>query len=371
MLIEREIRDQVAFAALARESALNTLNLEMVTELLALLKAWERDPNVSIIVLRGAGAKSFCSGGDVKTVCLELLRGNENYARDFFATEYRLDYAIHTCSKPVVVVGHGYVLGGGLGLLSGAACRVVTSSTVVAMPEISIGLFCDVGAGWFLNRLPGKLGLFLALTAARLRAADALAVGLADSFVPDAKLAALYDALAGNDWRGVFREGKGIEASRVLVREFVASVAAPFVHHAGAPETLGFFSEINAALDSDDPREAFAGLERLGLRSDSVWLKRAAEAFAKGSPTSAFVVFEALRRGRGLKLADVFRMDLDLAMQCCRRHDFKEGVRALLIDKDQKPQWLPARLSEVTDESVLAHFASPWPGRNGSPLRDL
>lgn len=364
-MILTEKRGALAIATLNRESSLNTLNLEMVRSLYDALKAWEQDPAVHVIAIRGAGAKSFCSGGDVKTVVLEAQKGNEQYALDFFTNEYRLDHAIYRCKKPVVVIGHGYLMGGGLGLFAGAAGRVVTDSTVASMPELAIGLFPDVGASYFLNKLPGHAGLFLALTGARLKAADLLFAKLANAYVPDSKLDALLESLERLPLDGELKDRK--KALRLHLKRF-----AKTEREALPNSTLETHLDvIESFFDPLEPLTVFRKLlTARGQLSTVPWLAQALESFSHGSPTSAFLMFEQLRRALPLSLESCYRMDLDLAIQCVRRSEFREGVRALLIDKDKAPKWNPARHEDVEQAEVLEHFKSPWPAA-AHPLRDL
>lgn len=359
MTLKTEIHGNLAIAALDRETALNTLNLEMCGRLYDQLQEWFADPRVKAIVLRGSGQKAFCAGGDVKAICLELARGNEQYAIDFFIHEYRLDHAIHTAPKPIFVLAHGLVMGGGVGLLAGAAVRVVTTSTELAMPEIAIGLFPDVGASYFLQDAPGRLGLFAALTGARLNAGDALFGLLADVFIPDEKLdefVASLEAKTPND----------IDSARA----FAANFSQPFAVQTPKAQWPERLPAINAALQGNDPHRSLERLFALGQTTSDPLTKRAIENLSRGSPTSAFLTFEQLRRGLPLSLESCFRMELDLAVQCSRRQDFREGVRALLIDKDRNPRWRPARIAEVDNSDVMSHFVSPW-SFESHPLKDL
>lgn len=345
MSVQFEVKNSVGYATLARESALNSLNLEMVQSLYAQLQAWEVDPTIQVVVLRGLGPKSFCAGGDVKTVCLEAKAGNLNYGKDFFRIEYDLDFKIHTYSKPLAVVGHGIVMGGGLGLMIGAHCRVLTEKTTIAMPEITIGLFPDVGVSHALSRMPNHLGLFLALTGARIQAKDAIELGLGDVVIEESKIPGFFTAL---------------ETHPLSSKAELKSLAS---HFGTLPEELNlpsvFSSEVKIqiqnALSSSNPNTVFEELSKL-RNSPNPFLAKAAETFRKGSPTSAHLIFEQLRRAKNLDLPGVFAQDLRLAVACCQGHDFCEGVRALLIDKDQKPQWRPETWNQVLPERLEAHF---------------
>ena len=362
-MLKTHVSGRVAFACLNRPEALNTLNLELVTRLRKQLAEWHNDSEVAVIVLRGEGPRAFCAGGDVKTVCLEIAKGNASYGTDFFKEEYRLDYAIHESLKPIVVVAHGFTMGGGIGLLAGASCRVVTSSSVLSMPELAIGFFSDVGASYFLADLPGRLGLFLALTGTRLNAADAIFAGMADFFISDARIADFCALLEATTW------SHDSDANRRQLKARTKTFSKEFASQLPPAQLKPLLAEINAALAGNDPRASMARLLKMSESSDAL-LSGAATAFKRGSPTSAFLIFEQTRRGSQLSLAAALRMELDLATNCCRGHDFPEGVRALLIDKDQKPNWQPAMLEEVTDNVIAGYFNSPWP-TSQHPLKDL
>ncbi len=362
-MLKTQVTHAVAFAVLDRPQAYNTLNLELVAQLSAQLAQWQKDPNIAVIVLRGAGPRAFCAGGDVKEVILQNAKGNTGYVTDFFAQEYRLDFAIHESVKPVVVIAHGFTMGGGIGLLAGATCRVVTESTQLAMPEAAIGFFADVGGSYFLNDLPGRLGLFLALTGTRLNAADALLAGLADFFIPDDQTAEFCTRLENTTWTS------NADVNRRQLNALAKQLSENFAARLPTVQLAAHLDTINRVLAGHDARAVFARLLKLADNSDAL-LANAGAAFARGSPTSAFLIFEQLKRGQTLSLAACLRMELDLATQCGRHHDFAEGVRALLLDKDKNPQWQPKTLTAVTDELLLSHFESPWPAAS-HPLKDL
>jgi enoyl-CoA hydratase/carnithine racemase len=281
-------------------------------------------------------------------------------AQTFFEREYRLDHRIHTFPKPFVCWGHGFVMGGGIGLMAGASHRVATPKTRMAMPEISIGLYPDVGGSWLLSRLPGRTGAFLALTAAHLNAADALFAGLADFVVPHEQHGALLQAIASATWQGE-RDADGAQLSHLLEQlgEGTELPASPLRTH---------FDRINTVIGHDRLQDIASRLKALAQDADP-WLAQAAKTFAKGSPTSAALSLELLRRARLLSLADTFRLELDASLGCCAHPDFAEGVRALLVDKDKNPQWQPATLAEVTPEWVEAHLRPRFAGEH--PLADL
>lgn len=325
---------RIGVATLNMPAALNALSLEMIRVLMPAFVNWSRDQSIIGVVLQGAGEKAFCAGGDIRELYQSIRANEPNYARGFFSEEYALDHLIHTFPKPFICWAHGITMGGGVGLMAGASMRVVTSQTKIAMPEINIGLFPDVGGSWILRRMPGRVGLFLALTAAPLNAADAKFVGLADFHIEHANRDAVLNELKTGDWKDVLTKFTSTTQLESNVQRH--------------------FDLINELMSGDD---LTAIAERLqNLTTEDAWLNAAKNSFIKGSPTSAALSFELRKRAEKLSLADVFRLEFDVAIQSCRHHDFPEGVRALLIDKDKKPRWQPASLAEITPQYIGEFF---------------
>lgn len=340
------IRDRVATVTLNRPEALNALTLPMLEALAAWLGAWEDDERVRLVVLRGAGSKAFCAGGDVRALHANRDRPEAN--RRFMAVEYALDFRIHTYPKPVVAMIDGIVMGGGMGIAQGANVRIVGDGTRMAMPETAIGLFPDVGASWFLSRLPGALGIYIGLAGPTLHAADAIYCGLACAYVgPDAK-APLEESL---------REA----AARADVFDAVRHLAPP-----SEPGMLprGDLETHREAIDRHFARPTAAAIaESLRAERDPAhapWARRALEALSRASPTMLEVAREQLRRGAGLALAECFRMELGMVFHAFEHGDLFEGVRARLVDKDQAPRWQPPTLAEVDRAAVEAFFEPRW-----------
>jgi len=336
-------------ATLNAPAALNALSVDMVRALLPRLSDWQADAGIAGVVLQAAGEKAFCAGGDLRQLYATLREcgaGRNTYAEDFFREEYELDHLIHTYAKPLMCWGHGIVMGGGVGLMAGCTHRVVTEGSRVAMPEVNIGLYPDVGGSWFLRRMPGRTGLFLALTAAQMNAADAIFCGLADHLVPQANKAQLMEAIAATRWHGEGAADRA-ELSRLLARAGEGA-SAP------ASKVRAHFDTINALMAGEDLLDI---ARRLGeFKSDDAWLSGAAQAFAKGAPSSAAVTFAIWQRVLHMSLAEVFRLEYRASLGFCAHHDFAEGIRAVLIDKDRKPQWQPARLEDITPEFVADHL---------------
>lgn len=353
---------RIAIATLDAEKTLNALSLPMIQQLSEHLDAWAKDPQVVCVLLRGNGTKAFCAGGEVRSLaqaCLDHPGEVPALAGHFFAAEYRLDYRLHTYPKPVICWGHGYVLGGGMGLLQGAGIRIVTPSSRLAMPEISIGLYPDVGASWFLSRMPGKLGLFLGLTGAHMNGRDALDLGLADRFLLDEQQEALIEGLLQLNWQ---------EQTPRQLNSLLKALQQEAVEQMPAAQWLPRRQQIDGWLDVSDVACAWRAISQLHSHSDALY-SRAAKTLAEGCPLTAHLVWEQIRRARLLSLAEVFQMEYTLSLNCCRHPEFAEGVRARLIDKDQQPHWHWADINQVPEAVVEAHFHKAWEGRH--PLADL
>lgn len=356
---------RVGIVALNAPKALNALSQPMIELLRPQLTAWREDPGLACVVLRGAGEKAFCAGGDIVAMyhAMRAHPGGPNpLAEHFFEIEYRLDYLLHLYPKPIVLWGNGIVMGGGLGLMAGASHRVVTETSRIAMPEVGIGLYPDVGGTWFLNRMPGRVGLYLGLTGSQINASDALFVGLGDYFIQAEHYEALMGALIETAWGEDPEENQGL--CSVLLRDFAdrsrqALPDSPVRQH---------LDLINHVVDNHGVAAILQTLQNAD--QDDKWIRRGTETLRRGSPTSARLVLEQYRRGRYLSLKEAFMQEWILSIQCVRHHDFAEGVRALLIDKDQNPHWQPATLEAVGEDLVEAHFTLPSDYPN-NPLADL
>ncbi|ERJ20023.1 enoyl-CoA hydratase protein [Salinisphaera shabanensis E1L3A] len=346
----------VAFAQLNAPRALNSLSRPMIDRLQAQLDAWAERDDIVCVVLHGAGEKAFCAGGDVIGLYKAMTSTGDAPSPDaeaFFAHEYRLDHSIHRYPKPVLCWGNGTVMGGGLGVMAGASHRVVTERSKIAMPEVTIGLFPDVGASWFLGRMPQRIGLFLGLTTTPMQPGDALWLGLADYRVDSGKREAVFASLTELDWRGeraaddavlarALRDFEDAEASDKARRE-----SALFAHQ----HTIARLTDTATVAEFQKRLTAQAGTDD--------WFAHGAKAIAGASPLSLAVVHRQLARDPKLSIEQVFQRELAMAIACTRRPDFAEGIRALLVDKDKNPQWSPATLDAVTPEQIAAHFTLP------------
>ena len=357
---------KIAVATLNSEKSLNSLSLAMIDLLQPQLTQWENDDSIACVVLRGKGDKAFCAGGDVVQMRNSALAG-DNIAAEFFEREYRLDYHIHTYKKPFILWGNGIVMGGGLGLMCGASHRVVTPTSRIAMPEITIGLYPDVGGTWFLNRMPGKTGLFLALTGASINAADALFLGMADRFIAHEKYADVITALAATVWSSDAAQHAG-QVSHVL-RPFDETRGEAQAKSQLPPNVVrDHYELIQQLCDGDNIEATVANI--LAWRGEDKWMEKAVKTLANGCPTSVYLIDEQFRRGKYLSLREAFQLELILSVNCMRFPSFREGVRALLIDKDHAPKFEPATLADVQPEFIEAHFAAPWSDAP-HPLADL
>ncbi|MFZ6657784.1 enoyl-CoA hydratase/isomerase family protein [Undibacterium sp. TJN19] len=365
---------QLGVATLNTEKTLNALSMNMVQLLAAQLQAWKTDPAIAIVILQAAGEKAFCAGGDLQNLYASMRSHHTSeragdvlanpYALDFFAQEYRLDYLVHTYAKPILCWGHGIVMGGGIGLMAGASHRVVTEKSRLAMPEIAIGLFPDVGGTWFLSRMPGKLGLFLALTGASINASDALFVKLADEVLPQASKADVLTALQCTKW------SNHADQNHQRLSQVLSAFAAESSDTAGPLRNN--FDLINRLCSAPDLPTIVAQILAVDAaqQEEYPWLQKAVSSLQKGSPTSVWLAHALQARGKYLSLAEVFRMELIAALVCAQNHDFVEGIRALIMDKDQKPQWLPDSLDDLQVQDGERYFTSPW-AAGQHPLGDL
>lgn len=327
---------------LNRPKALNSLTLGMIREFDRQLKEWRRDQSLAVVVIEGAGEKAYCAGGDVRAVWEAGKRGEvgQGLTADFFREEYRLNHLIYHFPKPIVALIDGITMGGGVGVSIHCSHRVVGARTLFAMPETAIGLFPDVGGSYFLPRLPGKSGLYLALTGARLKAADCCFLGIATENCDSADLPALIEALAGTDYVNG-------EANQI-----VSEVIGSFHRDPGDAPIAGSMAMINDAFAGAD---VAAILRRLSEISGD-WARETLETLRKRSPFSVALAFEQLRRGAELPFDDCMIMEYRLSQAMMRESDFYEGIRAVLVEKDHAPRWNPARLEEVDAARVVASF---------------
>lgn len=354
-----EVRGALGVLTLNRANALNALSLEMIRDLTAALLHWSQDEAVQAVLVRAAGREgkppAFCAGGDIRFFHQAAHTGDPRL-EDFFTEEYRLNHLIHRYPKPYIALMDGVVMGGGMGISQGASLRVVTEFSKLAMPETNIGLFPDVGGGYFLSRCPGRVGEYLALTGHVLGAADAIALGLADGLVPSAQLPGLVEALC--------------DQPHEHAQQWLAAARARFVD-AGVAALPPHRDAIDRHFGARDVAAIAASL----AADTSPWAAQTLAALRQRSPLMLAVTLEQIRRARGMTLAEDLRMERDLVRHCfalrpAAASETVEGIRALAVDKDHSPRWKPARIEDVNAEQVSAFFESPWPAF-AHPLRDL
>ena len=359
-----EKRGNAGLITLNRPKALNALSLAMVRDLTAALLDWRDDANVTVVAIRGTNKLGkpgtpealfggFCAGGDIRFFHAAALAG-DTALDDFFTEEYTLNHLIHNYPKPYIAFMDGVVMGGGMGLSQGAKLRIVTEHTKMAMPETNIGLFPDVGGGYFLSRCPGHVGEYLALTGEVISADEAVDCGLADVKVDAASLPALWDALGA------------ISFEEWSATKFVASRAIK------QGDTALKHPQIEAHFGLLRVKHIIDSLEK---SKDDIWAKKTAAVLRKRSPLMLHVTLEQIRRARSMTLADDLRMERDMVHHCFYLRpgvvsETVEGIRALAVDKDYTPKWNPARIEDVKPGMADAFFASPWTA-DAHPLHKL
>ena len=357
--------EAIAVARMVREKPLNSLLLDTVNQLAEKIYAWLDDDNIACIILDSSSEKAFCAGADITALyhsIKESAGADYPYAESFFLNEYKLDYAIHTATKPVIAWGNGIVMGGGLGLLGGCSHRVGTPATRIAMPEITIGLFPDAGGTYFLSKLPDHLGIFAGLTGCMLSSGDAIALDLLDVVVAQGDKQAIIAKLAEQSWT----HDPALNAKTIthILSGFAVGETLPtnLMNHR---EVISEF--IQSCLDAKNFFDAFdSGLSALLVDE---WFAGAVETYQRGSPTTARIFLEQIQRSKGMSLEEMFQMELVIAYQCIRHPDFLEGVRALLVDKDKNPAWVYPSAADVPEEYLDEHFQPVWEGVH--PLSEL
>lgn len=322
---------------LDRPKALNALTLDQVHAITPQLTAWAADPSVTAILIEGAGDRAFCAGGDIRALQEDCVNGDLAGVDSFYRHEYRLNRQIKTYPKPYVAFLDGVTMGGGVGVSVHGWARVATERTLFAMPETGIGFFPDVGGSFFLPRCPGQTGMYLALTGARLKAADLVYVGVATHYVPSDQLDALRDALAA-----------GTDPAAALAAAHQDPGPAPLADKRAV---------IDACFGGDSVLAILAALDA----HPDPWAQTTAATIRSKSPFACLVTYEQVRRGGTLSFDDCMKMELRLAMRVAPNPDFIEGVRAVIIDKDNKPVWSPARVEDVPEAAWRAPFDAPPP----------
>jgi enoyl-CoA hydratase/carnithine racemase len=379
--VQSDIKGHTGYISLNRPKALNALSLPMIRTLMAQLLAWQGDAAVKQVAIRGMSKPAadgsdvpfgnFCAGGDIRFFHQAIQTGNPEL-EDFFTEEYALNHLIANYPKPYIAFMDGIVFGGGMGISQGASHRIVTERTKMAMPETGIGLFPDVGGGYFLSRCPGFVGEYLALTGTQIDADEALAYGLADHKVSSTVLASLWESLASQLIADIKLDVVEVnEVNRVNIevnKNTINTIAAQAINTPAISEIDAYFSLFNV----------FEILQALESSNDA-WAQQTAKTLRSRSPLMLHVVLEQIRRGRQLNLAQNLQMERGMVRHCFHtRHlgrfgnatETVEGIRALAVDKDHHPRWNPATVEEVTSDMVSEFFVSPWPA-HAHPLSHL
>jgi len=352
------VENGTGFITLDRPRALNSLSLEMVRAMTGALLQWRGDAGVAAVVVRSTSEKALCAGGDIRffhDAGRATPQAGSALVEDFFTEEYALNHLIHFYPKPYIALMDGVVMGGGMGIAQGGpdcAVRVVTNRTKMAMPEVNIGLFPDVGGSHFLSRAPGRLGVYLGLTGLTVGAADALYLNLADHFVPDGELPALSDLIDSTSGGGL--------------REAIATFARPLRDGAGASPLQAH----RALIDRHFALPTVAAIMDSLRGDDDPFARAALAAMEQRSPLMMCVTLELLRRGAALDVAGCLRMERGVVRRTFEHGEVIEGVRALVIDKDNAPRWNPPALGDVTEAMVARFFEPAWPD-HAHPLRHL
>ncbi|WP_298870587.1 enoyl-CoA hydratase/isomerase family protein [uncultured Psychrobacter sp.] len=371
----------IGIMTLNTPKSLNALSVEMCQLLAQQLEQWQNDDQIVALVLKGAGDKAFCAGGDIRKLYDSMSTSAplpNPYATEFFGHEYRLYRQMHFYPKPLILWGDGIIMGGGMGLMAGCSHRLVTERTRFAMPEVTIGLFPDASGSWFLQRMPAKTGLFLGLTGAMCNGNDALLANLAEYAVASSDYDAVIQGLKQSDWQvAAGSTGKCQNnsthsiVSRALaaqpVAELPASKLATYWYPIQQLMNSGGLGDIDALLQSD---EALAKLDT-DFAADS-WTQRAVDTYRQGCPVTAALTYALYHKVTDLSLEQVLYLEANVAVHCAANPDFKEGVRALLIDKDRNPQWsrsLADCLSSEGQAYIHQHFVNPY-AKGEHPLGD-
>ena len=352
---------RIAFATLNAPKSLNALSLPMIDVLLPQLKTWLSNTEIALIVIQGAGDKAFCAGGDVVSIYHDLAEKHQKNARstlnddevvdclgiEFFTKEYELDLLIHNATKPILVWADGYVMGGGIGLVAGASHRVVTEKTVMAMPEITIGLYPDVGASWFLNQMPKGVGLFLGLTGMTFNGLDARFLKLAEHIVNSDKIDYLNDSLLEINWTATEKNNHQL-LSELLNKHDIGAFSRNKALIEQEIETIQSVSSFDNIID------IYNAIVNTEISSE--WFSKAQSKLRHGSPLSAHLIYHQLINCQHLSITECFEQEFNLSVRCCQFSEFSEGVRALLVEKDKQPQWFYKNIESVEEKLVNWFF---------------
>lgn len=355
---------RIGIATLDNTASLNALTYDMLAELNDQLIEWQDDPDLVCVILNGAGEKAFCAGGDVRTMYHVMHEKSKEetaeFCSNYFSLEYECDYLIHTYQKPIIGWGEGIVMGGGMGLFMGTSHRVVTPKSRLAMPEINIGLYPDVGGTWFLSQIDPEVGLFLGLTGAMVNSSDAVTVGLAEWLLLEEQYPALLEELKQVAW--------GSADAKSLVSALLQLMEEEVIDSKSTTQICPYLDQIKEACKGSDLNQIAQRIQ--AIEGGTQWLEIAQKSFASGSPITAHICFRQVKEYHRLSLADCFRLELTLSVRSALLGEFEEGVRSRLVDKDGNPKWMFNSVSEVDESVIDTLFTSLW-SEEEHPLAQL
>ncbi|MHA2829243.1 enoyl-CoA hydratase/isomerase family protein [Vibrio harveyi] len=355
---------RIGIATLDNTASLNALTYDMLAELNDQLIEWQDDPNLVCVILNGAGEKAFCAGGDVRTMYHVMHEKSKEetaeFCSNYFSLEYECDYLIHTYQKPIIGWGEGIVMGGGMGLFMGTSHRVVTPKSRLAMPEINIGLYPDVGGTWFLSQIDPEVGLFLGLTGAMVNSSDAVTIGLAEWLLLEEQYPALLEELKQVDW--------GSADAKSLVSALLQLMEDQVIDSKPTTQICPYLDQIKEACKGYDLNQIAQRIQ--AMEGETQWLESAQKSFVAGSPITAHICFRQVKEYHRLSLADCFRLELTLSVRSALLGEFEEGVRSRLVDKDGNPKWMFNSVSEVDESVIDTLFTSLW-SEEEHPLAQL
>ncbi|MFK8013539.1 MAG: enoyl-CoA hydratase/isomerase family protein [Marinicellaceae bacterium] len=332
--------------------SLNALNIEMIDAMQGVLDTCEKNNDIKAVFLQGTGDKAFCAGGDVVGLyhsMKETKKGDiPNKASMFFTKEYDLDYRLHKFPKPIISWGNGIVMGGGIGLAAACSHRIVTEKSMYAMPEVTIGLYPDVGASWFFNRMPHNIGMYLGLTGSRMNASDAIYTKLADFYLESDSKADLITKLSEFNWSGDTH--KDIH-NIIQAQNEKNNIQSP------VSQIRENYDDIQNLFKQDGLQEIVNNLTHSEPKSK--WLRFGQKGFLKGCPITYALVYEQIKRAKHMSLKQVFDMELIMSIKCAMNGDLQEGIRALLIDKDGQPNWKVKSVQDISHSQIEDFFQLP------------
>ena len=361
-MLECQNDTKIGHIVLNSPETLNSLTLNMVNQISDLLDQWEKSTQIKMVFISGSGEKAFCAGGDIRAL-YESMCSNEGpvFAEDFFESEYRLDYKLHNYSKPVISILDGIVMGGGAGLMFASSYKIATERTRFAMPEIGVGLFPDVGFTHEIKKLPKGVGLYIMLTATNLHATDTNFCKLTDGILNSKDFDSFYKDMKSLAWKSNYEDNIKLLDSVINQKKYSVGIR-------DIPESKIEKELIKIQKLTKGSNLVSVVADILSNSSEDDWYRKGKQSLQNGSPTSAHLIWLQCENSLKLNLKEVFLFELNLAVQITRKGDFKEGVRALIIDKDNNPKWKFNSIEKVSQDWINEHTKSAW---ETNPLEDL